>query len=117
MTRYIDADEIIKYLKVYGDEEWTSSELEGLLNNALTIDAVEVVRCGNCKYLGIKDFVYGYCKKKVIGEVKPNDFCSYGERKSNVSEEEKEYLNKAFPEHKGGEWFDITDLMTKGEIK
>ena len=26
---------------------------------------------------------------------------------------EKEYLDKTFPEHNGGEWFDITDMMTK----
>lgn len=55
MTRYIDADEIIKYFTVYADEEWTSSELEGLLKKAPTIDAVEVVRCKNCKY-GSEDY-------------------------------------------------------------
>lgn len=26
---------------------------------------------------------------------------------------EKEYLDKTFPEHDGGEWFDITDMMTR----
>lgn len=31
-------------------------------------------------------------------------------------ESEKEYLDKTFPEHEGGEWFDITDMMT-GESK
>ena len=53
-----------------------------LMEDAQTVDAVEVVRCVHCKHLGIKDFVYGYCKNKMCGFVKPDDFCSYGERKS-----------------------------------
>lgn len=39
------------------------------------------------------------------------DFMPIVRRKS-----EKEYLDKTFPEHDGGEWFDITDMMT-GESK
>lgn len=27
--------------------------------------------------------------------------------------ENKEYLDKTFPEHDGGEWFDITDMITR----
>lgn len=58
---------------------------------APTVDAVEVVRCRDCKY---------YCQDEIYGEMcrhpkldfeiecydnwintKPDDFCSYGERK------------------------------------
>lgn len=61
------------------------------IENAPTVDAVEVVRCRYCKY---------YCKDEIYGEMcrhpeldfeiecydhwintKPDDFCSYGERK------------------------------------
>lgn len=51
------------------------------INNARAVDAVEVVRCKDCKYLGLKDLCYGYCENRMFGIVNPNDFCSYGERK------------------------------------
>lgn len=51
------------------------------IKNAPTIDAVEIVRCKDCKYLGIKDLVYRYCKYRMTGIIMPNDYCSYGERK------------------------------------
>ena len=49
----------------------------------LAIEALqtEPVHCEECKYLGIKDFVYGYCKKNMVGEVQPDEYCSYGERR------------------------------------
>ena len=37
-----------------------------------------VVHCVDCEYLGIKDFVYGYCKKNMCGIINPNDYCSQG---------------------------------------
>ena len=96
MTRLIDADEIIKYLKVYGDEEWTSSELEGLLNNALTIDAVEVVKCEECRKQGSDDCPMFNREWRTIMRgnecvddfvfhdlTKPSGFCNYGERNSS----------------------------------
>ena len=42
---------------------------------------VEVVRCKDCKHLGFKGLCYGVCNKKMVGIVKPDDFCSYGERR------------------------------------
>lgn len=96
MTRYIDADEIIKYFTVYADEEWTSSELEGLLNKASTIDAIEVVRCGDCRKQGSDDCPMfnrewrtimrsGECVDDFIFHdlTKPSGFCNYGERNTN----------------------------------
>lgn len=44
-----------------------------------TVDAVEVVRCKDCKYLMFSD-MYGECEK-LLRIVRPDDFCSYGERK------------------------------------
>lgn len=50
-------------------------------------DFVEVVRCRECKHCEIVidqfDNDWYFCKKtRNNAEVKPDDFCSYGERKS-----------------------------------
>lgn len=42
-----------------------------------TVDAVPVVRCKECKWTG-GDFV---CYRGVMVQHKPEDFCSYGERR------------------------------------
>ena len=44
-------------------------------------DMVEVVRCKDCKYLGIKDLCYGYCKHRMTGIIMPDEYCSHGERR------------------------------------
>lgn len=50
------------------------------LKDAPTIDAVEVVRCGLCRYCDTKD-----CPMSgTPGSVSVSDFCSYGERRSDV---------------------------------
>ena len=41
-----------------------------------------VVRCKECKHLMFSD-CYGECGKGHMGIVRPYDFCSYGERKTN----------------------------------
>ena len=43
---------------------------------------VEVVRCKDCKHLMFSDF-YGECGQAHMGVVKPDDFCSYGDRKED----------------------------------
>lgn len=45
-----------------------------------TADVVEVVRCKDCKHLMFSD-MYGECSQAHMGIVRPDDFCSYGERK------------------------------------
>ena len=42
-------------------------------------DTVEVVHCKDCKHLFFKD-LSAFCPYSV-GPCKPDDFCSYGERK------------------------------------
>lgn len=49
------------------------------VRKAPTIDAVEVVRCKDCKHLYFKD-MSAYCPFKVSA-CRPNDFCSRGERR------------------------------------
>lgn len=51
------------------------------IENAPTIDAVEVVRCGECKHM----LAYGRCMEFADDGIRPSatDFCSYGERRKN----------------------------------
>lgn len=49
-------------------------------NSISAADVVEVVRCKDCRYLMFSD-CYGECKQNHLGIVRPDDYCSYGERK------------------------------------
>ena len=56
-------------------------EVDDSIPNAATVcDMQEIVRCKDCKYLMFSD-MYGECSQGHMGIVKPDDFCSYGERK------------------------------------
>ena len=90
--RLIDANLVLGRLKtniILGATE--QAFLRNYVNCCPTVDAVEVVRCKDCKY---------YCQDEIYGEMcrhpeldfeiecydhwintKPDDFCSYGERK------------------------------------
>lgn len=50
---------------------------EQLLDEIPAADVVPVVRCKECKWTG-NDFV---CYRGVMVQHKPEDFCSYGERR------------------------------------
>lgn len=57
--------------------------LKNIVNNTPTIDAVEVVRCGECKHF-TEGMAIGMCKRipdKPIIPVPYNHFCSYGVRR------------------------------------
>lgn len=80
--RLIDADVLIKQCKPRGiaNEVWKESNEYKQIINAPTIDAIPVVRCGECKY-----WKEGKCwnmkgLNKTDGIVNADDFCSYGER-------------------------------------
>ena len=48
-----------------------------------TEDAVEVVRCKDCRFIiDREDGTHG-CYLHFLEDCKPDDFCSYGERKDN----------------------------------
>jgi hypothetical protein len=86
--RLIDADVIYnavenRYRVSSGIEHRCERDLLDLICSAPTVDAVEVVRCKDCKHLEITG-CYGECNKGYMGIVKPWDFCSYGERKDNA---------------------------------
>ena len=57
--------------------------LKRMIDNAPTVDAVEVVRCKDCKYW--EDGYFGYCTK-IHSAMEYDAFCSNGERKDNGKE-------------------------------
>lgn len=63
----------------------------GVKGNARTLDAVEVVRCKDCKHydLGVCLKIYsdGNVHSVAWQKRKPEDFCSYGERKDGANAE------------------------------
>ena len=75
--RLIDENALIKEANADGAYGYVDAKQ---IADAHTVDAVEVVRCKDCKYLMFSD-CYGECGKGHMGIVRPDDFCSYGERK------------------------------------
>ena len=85
--RLIDADEaIINFGFEWDDISPTRDEFVAFLKKQPTIDAVPVVRCKDCKHYEIhKPKVLENCERKgYIIPMKPDDFCSYGERKEGA---------------------------------
>ena len=82
MARYIDADVILAAKNPYDDElsEWErgwNDACDALAKDAPTADAVEVVRCKDCKHKegSACDYSAVY--------VRPNGYCFYGERRDD----------------------------------
>ena len=65
------------YFKAVGTDE---------IDKAPTVDAVEVVRCRDCKHRGTDDCIFHIkgepADEELLREL-DNDFCSYGERKDS----------------------------------
>ena len=99
--RLIDADKLIALWYEINDIDKDDrgarfvgyTEIERMINSIPTIDAVEVVRCKDCKYFepdlipipyfeGDGACFHEHWTLEDVGfEVKEIDFCSYGERK------------------------------------
>ena len=75
--RLIDADALPRHGQRGGLVHWKDIE------NAPTIDAVEVVRCKECKHWDNEDDAQR-CSYTHNGLhwAKPDDYCSYGERRT-----------------------------------
>lgn len=95
MKEYIDRDALLKDI-CGNDPSHMEDYYFNAIANAPTADVVEVVRCRDCKhYRGCDVFVYeegcGRCDHPQQEwsvecfdqwvETRPDDFCSYGERK------------------------------------
>lgn len=77
MPRMIDVE------RFCADNPNFNSEVYVALSKAPTIDAVPVVRCKDCKhYENHKRKIYENCvREDRLVPMKPNGFCSYGERR------------------------------------
>lgn len=101
MARLIDADKLEKSLQL-SIASWsrdcnsnapvivrTYKDVLERLKNAQTVDAVEVVRCKDCKHYKPQsksahwNNKAPYCCRQTVVKVNPDGFCSYGERKDN----------------------------------
>ena len=64
-------------------------DTDNLMENAPTVDAVEVVRCNECIHwyepegVCLKIYSDGAVSPYAWQDRNPDDFCSYGERKNN----------------------------------
>ncbi|MGN0665606.1 MAG: hypothetical protein ACI4KF_03665 [Huintestinicola sp.] len=95
MSEFIKRGTIYEKLDAIGGcdatEPWSQGwdkaidEAISIVENAPAADAVEVVRCKDCKYYVNHDLCYCRNKKGLTDIVKPDDFCSYGERAENCN--------------------------------
>ena len=85
MERLIDAHDLwsdIMMLPHNGDMI-SSEEVEQAIKDAPTVDAVEVVRCKDCKHYVWDEFDGSYVCLSIGRFVKPDFWCANGERKAN----------------------------------
>lgn len=87
MSRLIEADTLLKRAHYIETEDLNGYSIlypHDVLD-APTVDAVEVVRCKDCKHSGNMPLGLCYLHYENDGDpvacVEPDDFCSYGERK------------------------------------
>lgn len=69
----------------YEDCDYRCSEFENI-SNIPAVDAVEVVRCRDCKHYEIhKPNVLENCERNgYLIPMKPDDFCSFGEKRGDT---------------------------------
>ena len=87
--RLIDANAFIKDILSAGIGktiiEYSESDIGYMIRKRPTVDAVEVVRCRECKHCDPEN---GHCDHPMGTAAplkrKPDDFCSYGERKEGA---------------------------------
>ena len=87
--KLIDVDEaIINFGFEWDDIPPTREEFVRFLKKQPTVDAVPVVRCRECVHyeMGVCLKIYddGAASRYAWQERKPDDFCSYGERKEGA---------------------------------
>ena len=88
MSRLIDADRALEIVRdqaiAHPNAYYLTTYATLTLREAPTVDAVEVVRCKNCKYGEVDDadFPAQYlCKHNGADWNDENHFCSYGEKR------------------------------------
>ena len=97
--RLIDANALkdgLSNLEATGGHKYYRQGMNDVLNKFMpsfideqpTVDAVEVVRCKDCKWYQIRKWddekpQYDCRKTHALLDVKQDDFCSYGERRTD----------------------------------
>ena len=86
--RLIDANALISYIDECSQESRFRVHYgyaKSFIDNAPTVDAVPVVRCRECKHCDPENY---HCDHPMGTAAplkrKPDDFCSYGERKGGA---------------------------------
>lgn len=65
--------------------QFTMPYAEEVADNLIANGVIIPVRCEDCKHRTDKLDCGNYlCNRKMIGMVRPSDFCSFGERKENA---------------------------------
>lgn len=86
--RLIDVDGLIDRIKQEPTDGMYTHEIIEAITEQPTVDAVEVVRCKDCKHCGCEwdeDKEDMACSRTDgMTFIKPNDFCSFGERRSDA---------------------------------
>lgn len=89
--RLIDADRAMEIVRDQGIAHPNAYHLTNyamlILREAPTVDAVEVVRCWECKHRGTDDCIFHTNGEPADEELLlklDNDFCSYGKRKEGA---------------------------------
>lgn len=83
--RLIDAD-AVKFEVEYGYDNKgvllvPYRDIKKSMEATKTVDAVPVVRCKDCKHYEPEEYEFGCVFAGGLSYVKPDDYCSYGERK------------------------------------
>ena len=102
MAEYIEREALIEHIKdlptwdyiaksdgvyekstKYPEGNFDCDDVINSINNAPAADVVEVVRCKECRmFVDNKSALTTYCTRECKNlTVKPDDFCSYGERR------------------------------------
>lgn len=78
------ADELISRKALLAEMRRSGKAAYLVVQDAPAVDAVEVVRCKECKHRAdeVEKGIY-LCNLKMIGIVRANDFCSFGERRED----------------------------------
>lgn len=71
MSRYIDAEWLTKTLTSRGNV---------LIDSLDSAPSIDIVRCGECKKRDDDYVCYKWASVDECPQVRPDDFCSYGER-------------------------------------
>ena len=81
-------ERLVEILRVpiYPHEQADPTEV--VVDYLLDNDVVQVIRCKECLYgVDETESEYYLCNRKMLGKVRHDDFCSYGERRTDGTDQ------------------------------